>query len=57
MYFLFMKLNPLAIAGTYLIINDGVAGFQSGSDLLVNITGFSGALPALGTVPVTNFFV
>ncbi|MFM7189586.1 MAG: bluetail domain-containing putative surface protein, partial [Microcystaceae cyanobacterium] len=33
------------------------AGFQSANDLVVNITGFSGALPALGTIPVGNFFV
>ncbi|GCE61151.1 Calx-beta domain-containing protein [Microcystis aeruginosa] len=46
-----------AIAGTYLIINDSAAGFQSSNDLLINITGFTGALPALGSIPVGNFFV
>ncbi len=46
-----------AIAGTYLIINDGTAGFQSSNDLLINITGFTGALPALGNIPVGNFFI
>ncbi|MCA6490276.1 MAG: VWA domain-containing protein, partial [Chitinophagaceae bacterium] len=28
-----------AIAGTYLVINDSTAGFQSSNDLLINITG------------------
>jgi hypothetical protein len=46
-----------AIAGTYLIINDSAAGFQSSNDLLINITGFTGTLPALGNIPVSNFFV
>jgi Ca2+-binding RTX toxin-like protein len=44
------------IAGTYLIVDDGVAGFNS-NDLVVNITGFSGSLPALGAItPVSSFF-
>jgi|GEM_PF-2687375 len=46
-----------AIAGTYLVINDSAAGFQSSNDLLINITGFTGTLPALGSIPVGNFFV
>nr|NCR65247.1 hypothetical protein [Microcystis aeruginosa LL11-07] len=46
-----------AIAGTYLIINDSTAGFQSSNDLLINITGFTGTLPALGSIPVGNFFI
>ncbi|TRT93652.1 MAG: calcium-binding protein [Microcystis aeruginosa Ma_OC_LR_19540900_S633] len=46
-----------AIAGTYLVINDSAAGFQSSNDLLINITGFTGTLPALGNIPVSNFFV
>ncbi|MFM6513497.1 MAG: Calx-beta domain-containing protein [Microcystis panniformis] len=46
-----------AIAGTYLVINDSTAGFQSSNDLLINITGFTGTLPALGSIPVGNFFV
>jgi Ca2+-binding RTX toxin-like protein len=45
------------IAGTYLVINDGVAGFQSSNDLLVNITGYTGTLPALGTIAVSSFFI
>ncbi|OPF19969.1 hypothetical protein B1L04_00355 [Microcystis aeruginosa KW] len=46
-----------AIAGTYLVINDSTAGFQSSNDLLINMTGFTGTLPALGSIPVGNFFV
>ncbi len=46
-----------AIAGTYLVINDSTAGFQSSNDLLINITGFTGTLPALGNINVSNFFI
>jgi large repetitive protein len=46
-----------AIAGSYLVINDGVAGFQASNDLVVNLTGYTGALPALGAIPVSSFFV
>jgi hypothetical protein len=46
-----------AIAGIYLVINDSTAGFQSSNDLLINITGFTGTLPALGSIPVGNFFI
>ncbi|GCA85153.1 bifunctional hemolysin/adenylate cyclase [Microcystis aeruginosa NIES-2522] len=46
-----------AIAGTYLVINDSTAGFQSSNDLLINITGFTGALPALGNINVSSFFI
>jgi hypothetical protein len=46
-----------AIAGTYLVINDSTAGFQSSNDLLINITGFTGTLPALGSMTVGNFFI
>ncbi|AKV67559.1 beta strand repeat-containing protein [Microcystis panniformis] len=46
-----------AIAGTYLVINDSTDGFQSSNDLLINITGFTGTLPALGSIPVSNFFI
>jgi hypothetical protein len=44
-------------AGTYLIIDNGTAGFQSGSDLVVNITGFTGTLPGVGTITPNTFFV
>jgi Ca2+-binding RTX toxin-like protein len=42
---------------TYLIINDGTAGFQSANDLVINLTGLTGTLPALGTIAVNSFFV
>jgi ELWxxDGT repeat protein len=45
-----------AIAGTYLLINDGTAGRSFTADLMVNITGYSGTLPALGVRPVGSVF-
>jgi ELWxxDGT repeat protein len=45
-----------AIAGTYLLINDANAGRSFTSDLMVNITGYSGTLPALGVRPVESVF-
>ncbi|MEB3886371.1 bluetail domain-containing putative surface protein, partial [Lyngbya sp. CCY1209] len=44
------------ISGTYLVINDDVAGFQRQNDLVVNITGYSGDLPELGNISVEDFF-
>ncbi|WP_353737623.1 MULTISPECIES: bluetail domain-containing putative surface protein [unclassified Microcystis] len=32
------------------LINGGTDGFQSSNDLLINITGFAGTLPALGSI-------
>ncbi|WP_420064946.1 beta strand repeat-containing protein [Microcystis aeruginosa FACHB-524] len=52
-----VQVTTSAIAGTYLVINDSTAGFQSSNDLLINITGFTGTLPALGNIPVGNFFI
>jgi hypothetical protein len=52
-----VSVTTSGIAGTYLVINDGVAGFQSSNDLLVNITEYSGTLPALGTIGVSSFFI
>ena len=49
-----VSVTTSGIAGTYLVINDGVAGFQLGNDLLVNITGYSGILPAIA---VSSFFI
>jgi Ca2+-binding RTX toxin-like protein len=43
------------IAGTYLVIDDGVAGLST-NDIVVNITGFSGNLPLIGSAPVNTFF-
>ena len=53
----FIRATSAAIAGTYIVINDGVAGFQTANDLVVNITEFTGATPALGPIPIANFFV
>ncbi|MDB9537282.1 hypothetical protein PN451_15850, partial [Dolichospermum planctonicum CS-1226] len=52
-----VSVTTSGIAGTYLVINDGVADFQSSNDLLVNITGYSGTLPALGNIAVSSFFI
>ncbi|MFM8277496.1 MAG: Calx-beta domain-containing protein [Cyanobium sp.] len=52
-----VKVNTASIAGTYIIINDHIADFQASNDLVVNITGFSGILPALGALTTSSFFV
>ncbi|NCR00641.1 MAG: S8 family serine peptidase [Microcystis aeruginosa L211-101] len=52
-----VQVTTAGIAGTYIIVNDNVAGFQSANDLLVNVTGITGTLPALGNITVSNFFV
>lgn len=52
-----MVVGTAGIAGTYLIMNDAVAGFQSTLDSVVNITGYTGTLPSLGTIAVKDFFV
>jgi len=49
--------TPANIAGTYLIVNNNVNGFQSGDDSLINITEYNGTLPALGAINPTAFFV
>ena len=46
-----------ASTATYLVINDETAGFQSANDLVINLTGITGTLPALGTISVSSFFV
>ena len=46
-----------AIAGTYLLINDATAGLSTTNDLMINITGFSGTLPALGSITPSTVFV
>jgi len=43
--------------GTYVIVNNGVAGFQSADDLIISITGYTGTLPALGTATPSTLFV
>jgi len=49
--------STASIAGTYLMINDGVAGFQAANDLVVNVTGYTGTLPAFGNVAVSSLFI
>jgi len=44
-------------AGTYVIVNNGVAGFQSADDLIISITGYAGTLPALGPATPSTLFV
>ncbi|MFM7572195.1 MAG: bluetail domain-containing putative surface protein [Snowella sp.] len=56
-----VQVTTAGIAGTYLVINNGTAGFQNSilggnNDSVVNITGVVG-LPALGTISVNSFFV
>jgi len=46
-----------SIAGTYLVINDGTAGFQASNDLVLSLTGSTGTLPPLGNITVSNFFI
>ena len=46
-----------SIAGTYLVINDGTAGFQASNDLVINLTGYTGTLPPLGNITVSSFFI
>jgi ELWxxDGT repeat protein len=45
-----------AIAGTYLVVNNGVAGRSLTDDVMVKLNGSSGALPALGVSPVSSVF-
>jgi len=52
-----VSVTTAGIAGTYLVINDGTAGFQSANDSVVNITGFSGTLPGLGAITPSSFFI
>ena len=46
-----------AIAGTYLIVNDGQSGYQAATDLIVDITGYSPNLPGLGSISPSAWFV
>ncbi|MFM5889652.1 MAG: FG-GAP-like repeat-containing protein [Dolichospermum sp.] len=52
-----VSVTTAGIAGNYLVINDGIAGFQSSQDLVVNLTGYTGTLPGLGSIAVSSFFV
>jgi len=46
-----------AIRGTYLLINDSKAGLNERDDLMVNLTGLRGALPAFGRINAAAVFV
>ncbi|WP_435183508.1 Calx-beta domain-containing protein [Cylindrospermopsis raciborskii G7] len=45
------------IGGTYLIVNDGVGGFNPATDLVINLTGYSSNLPDLGNIAEGSVFV
>lgn len=44
-----------SLSGTYLIVNDAVAGYQSTTDLVVNITNYTGTLA--GSLTPSTWFV
>jgi len=44
------SLGSGATTRTFLVLNDGVAGYQAATDGLIEITGFSGSLGALGVL-------
>jgi hypothetical protein len=46
-----------AIAGTYMLINNGVAGRSDLDDLMIKLTGTSGMLPPLGISAAGAVFV
>ncbi|MFM7406331.1 MAG: bluetail domain-containing putative surface protein, partial [Cuspidothrix sp.] len=52
-----VNVTTAGIAGTYLVINDSIPAFQSHRDLVVNLTGYIGTLPGLGSINVSSFFV
>ncbi|MFM7361707.1 MAG: bluetail domain-containing putative surface protein, partial [Cyanobium sp.] len=45
-----------AIAGTYLLINDKKAGLDASNDLMIEISGYSGKLPGLGSITGDGVF-
>jgi Ca2+-binding RTX toxin-like protein len=46
--------NP-HLAGNYLLVNDGVPGFQWQSDLFVKVNLVNGSLPVVGIIPSDTF--
>jgi hypothetical protein len=46
-----------SLPGTYLVINDGTAGFQASKDLVIDLTGYTGTLPPMGNITVSSFFI
>ncbi|AIE75095.1 MULTISPECIES: S-layer family protein [unclassified Synechocystis] len=45
------------IIGTYLIINNDVSGFDATNDLVINLIGYTGIMPALGNISPASVFV
>ena len=52
-----VKATNRAIKGTYLLINDTKATFNTRKDLLVNITGFKGMFPGFGSSSPDSVFI
>jgi hypothetical protein len=52
-----VRASHSAIAGTYLLVNDSRTPFKPSTDLLINISGYSGQLPSLGRVAVEAVFL
>jgi ELWxxDGT repeat protein len=52
-----VRATHAAIAGTYLVINNSVASRSDSDDLMIKLNGFTGPLPAIGTVGVGTVFV
>lgn len=52
-----VRATNAAIAGTYLLINNGVAGRSDGEDLLIRLNGLTGKLPSLGAIALGTMFV
>jgi hypothetical protein len=46
-----------AIAGTYLVVNNAVAGRSTNDDLMIKLNGITGAFPALGVIRPGVMFV
>jgi Ca2+-binding RTX toxin-like protein len=46
-----------AIAGTYIFINNSTKTLSTTSDLLINITGYQGSIPALGSLTIETVFI
>ena len=42
---------------TYLIVNGGLSGYETGVDTVVNITGYQGSLPTSGAITPSLLFV
>ena len=52
-----VQVSTPGISGTYLIVNDNDSSFSPFDDLMINITGYQGNLPGVGSISVSDFFV